>query len=114
MLVSGVQQSDSVIHIFLQIIFHYRLLPNIEYSSLCYRVNPCCLSILYRVVYISVNLILLVYLPLSLSPLITISLFSVSMHLFLFFKLESPHDPCHDDRCALEGILAFNLYFLSA
>ena len=51
MLVSGVQQSDSVIciyihthththtHIyFFQILFHYRLLQDIEYSSLCYTV----------------------------------------------------------------------------
>ena len=36
-LVSGVQQSDSVIHIYLfQVIFPYRLLQNIEYSSLLY------------------------------------------------------------------------------
>ena len=38
-LVSGVQPSDSVIHFF--IFFHYRLLQDIEYSSLCYTVNPC-------------------------------------------------------------------------
>ena len=39
-LVSGVQHSDSVIHlsiyIFIQILFPYRLLQNIEYSSLCW------------------------------------------------------------------------------
>ena len=35
LLVSGVQQSDSVIH--------YRLLQDIEYSFLCYTVGPCCL-----------------------------------------------------------------------
>ena len=36
-LVSGVQQSDSVIHVYLfQVIFPYRLLQNIEYSSLPY------------------------------------------------------------------------------
>ena len=37
-LVSSVQQSDSVIHIYIlfQILFHYRLLQDIEYSSLCY------------------------------------------------------------------------------
>ena len=47
LLVSGVQQSDSVIHIFFsQIFFPYRLLQNIEYSSLCYTVGPCWLSIL--------------------------------------------------------------------
>ena len=46
-------------YIILQILFPYRLLQNIEYGSLCYTVNPCCLSILYIVV--SVNLILLIY-----------------------------------------------------
>ena len=59
MLVSGVQQSDSVISImcvcvrvciFFQILFLYRLLQNIKYSSLCYTVGPCCLPILYIVV----------------------------------------------------------------
>ena len=40
-LVSGVPQSDSVMHIyiFFQVIFHYRSLQDIEYSSLCYTVN---------------------------------------------------------------------------
>ena len=38
MLVSGVQQIDSVIHTYIQILFHYRLLQAIEYSSLCYKV----------------------------------------------------------------------------
>ena len=47
MLVSGFQQSDSIIHIYIlfQIHFHYRLLQDIEYSSLCYTVGPCYLSI---------------------------------------------------------------------
>ena len=49
-LVSGVQQSDSVlyIHVFIlfQIIFPVRLLQNIEQSSLCYTVGCSCLSIL--------------------------------------------------------------------
>ena len=49
-LVSGVQQSDSVIHIpvsiLFQIPFQLRLLHNIEQSSLCYTVDPCWLSIL--------------------------------------------------------------------
>ena len=48
--VSGVQQSDSVIHInvsvLFQIFFPFRLLHNIEQSSLCYIVGPCWLSIL--------------------------------------------------------------------
>ena len=52
--ISGVQQSDLAIytHLFFQILFHYKLLHNIEYSSLCYTVNPCFLSLLYTVVYI--------------------------------------------------------------
>ena len=48
MLVSAVQQSDSLIHILFHILFHYGSLQNIEYSSLCYVVGPC-LSILYTV-----------------------------------------------------------------
>ena len=34
------------------ILFHDSLLQDIEYNSLCYAVNPCCLSILYMEVYI--------------------------------------------------------------
>ena len=49
-LVSGVQYRDSVIHIhvsiLLQILFSFRLLHNIEQSSLCYTVGPCWLPIL--------------------------------------------------------------------
>ena len=59
LLVSGVQQSDSVIYIYIyiciyicilyQILFHYRLLQDTEYSSLCYTVGPRWLPILYLV-----------------------------------------------------------------
>ena len=67
MLVSDVQQSDSVIYfiyiyiyiythvhtcILFHILFHYGLLHDIECSSLGYTVGPCRLSILYTVVYI--------------------------------------------------------------
>ena len=49
-LVSGVQQSDSVRHthvfILFQILFPFRLLHNIERSSLCYTVGPFWVSIL--------------------------------------------------------------------
>ena len=49
-LVSGVQQSDTVIHmhvsILFQILFPFKLLQNIEQSSLCYTVRPFLLSIL--------------------------------------------------------------------
>ena len=40
---------------FFQIIFHYRLLQDSEYSSLCYTVGPCCSSILYIGVYILIQ-----------------------------------------------------------
>ena len=64
MLVSGAQQSDvcvcvcvcvcvSVyIYIRLHVLFYYGLPQDIEYSSLCYIVGPCYLSVLYIVVCI--------------------------------------------------------------
>ena len=62
-LVSGVQQSDLVlclwiyiyvcIYILFQILFHYRLIHYIKYSSLCSTVGPCCSSTLYIAVCIS-------------------------------------------------------------
>ena len=49
-IVSGVQQSDSVIHthvsILFPILFPFRSLHNIEQSSLCYIAGSCWLSIL--------------------------------------------------------------------
>ena len=49
-LVSGVQPSDSVTRIHLSILLHilflFRLLHNIEPSSMCYTVGPCWLSML--------------------------------------------------------------------
>ena len=41
------------IYILVHILFHYGLSQDIEYSSLCYTVGPCCLSILYIKVCIS-------------------------------------------------------------
>ena len=51
--VSDVEQSDAAISLYMyvymyvcilfQILFHYRLLQDIEYSYLCYTVEPCCL-----------------------------------------------------------------------
>ena len=35
-------------YIISQIIFHYRLLQDTEYSSLSCRIGPCCLSMLYK------------------------------------------------------------------
>ena len=47
MLVSGVPHTDLITLYFFQILFPYRLLQNIEYSSLCYTLGPCWLSILH-------------------------------------------------------------------
>ena len=56
MLVSGVQQIDSVVHTHIFILFHicfpFRLLQNIEQSSLCCTVDPGWLFILNTVVCI--------------------------------------------------------------
>ena len=41
---------------FLNILFHYSLSQDNEYSSLCYTIGPCCFSILY--IYISVHLLI--------------------------------------------------------
>ena len=38
--------------ILFQILFHFKLLQDIEYSSPCYTVGPCCSSILYIVMCI--------------------------------------------------------------
>ena len=52
-LVSGVEQSDSVIHVHIsilfQILFSYRLLQSIGSSSLCCIIGPYCLSVLWIV-----------------------------------------------------------------
>ena len=37
-------------YIYRQILFHYRLLQDIEYSTLCYTAGLYCLSVLYIVV----------------------------------------------------------------
>ena len=84
-LVSGVQQSDSVIHIHVsilfQILFPFRLLHNIEQGSLCYTVGPCCLSILNIAVCTCQLQIPNLSLPLPLPP--------PSNHKFVFYVCES-------------------------
>ena len=94
MLVSGIQQSDSNIyndtHIYYSflILVHYRLLQgieDIEYSSLCYTINSCCLHMIVIVYIQYVNPILRIYLSPA-STLVTISLFSMSVGLFLLCK----------------------------
>ena len=55
-LIAAVQQSDSVIHIYIythsfSYSFHYDLSWAIEYSSPCYTVGPCCLTFLYMLFF---------------------------------------------------------------
>ena len=90
MLISGVQQSDSVIHIHISILFQilipFRLLQNIEHGSLCYTVGPSWLSTFkYSSVYMSIPNSQFIHMP-HLSFLVTISLFTMSVCLFLFCK----------------------------
>ena len=86
MLDSGVQESDFIyicvyiyIYILFQIVVHYRLVKDTEYSSLCSSVGPCRLSVLYIVVYSSVCMLIpnASFIP-PLSPLVTISMFFMS------------------------------------
>ena len=49
----GLSQEIGYIYRLLKILFHYRLLQDIEYSSLCCTVGPYGLSILYIVVCIN-------------------------------------------------------------
>ena len=71
MLVSVVQQSDSVIHIHISILFQtlfpFKLLHNIKQSSLCFTVGPCWFSILNTAVCTCVHVD--PKLQISLSPL---------------------------------------------
>ena len=88
-LVSGVQQSESVMHIHIstlfQIVFPYRSLQSTEQSSLCCTVGLYQLSILNIVVCICQSQSPNLSLP-PLTPLVTISLFSPSVTLFLFCR----------------------------
>ena len=66
--------------------FLLQIIKNIEYSSLCYTVGPCWLFILYiECVYVNPNFLIYPS-PHPLSPLVTVSLFSMSVSLFLFCK----------------------------
>ena len=63
---SGMQQSDSAIHIHEPILFQilnpnpHKLTQNTEYGSLCYTFGPCWFSVLYIALYY-VNSKLLIY-----------------------------------------------------
>ena len=88
-LVSGVQQSESVMHIHIptlfEILFPCRSLQSIEQCSLCYTVGPYQLFILYLVVCICQSQSPNLSLP-PLYPLVAISLLFTSVTLFLFCK----------------------------
>ena len=88
-LVLGIQQSDSVIYVYVSIFSnsHYRLLQDIEYSLLCYIVNPCYLSILCIVVCVCCSHTPNLSLLSTLSLLVTISLFPMSLYIFCFHWL---------------------------
>ena len=90
-LVSGVQQSDSVIHIYVsilfQILFPFRLLYNIEQSFLCYTVGPCWLSILDIAVCTCRSQTPNLSLP-PLSPPVTISVSSKSVKSVLNLQMQ--------------------------
>ena len=58
---------------------------DIEYSSLCYRAEPCCLSVLHIIASMCWPHIPTPFL-LQPSPLATTSLFSMPMSLFLFHR----------------------------
>ena len=82
-LVSGAQQSESVIHMHIstlfQILFPYRPLQSTEQSSLCYTVGPYQLSILYIVVCICQ----------SQSPNLSLCPFLPGNHKFVFYTCNS-------------------------
>ena len=80
---SKVIQLYIYIYIFFQILFHYRFLQDTEYSSLCYTVGPCCLSILWIVVCVCES-----QAP-SLSPTTHTSTIPVGNHKFVFYVCES-------------------------
>jgi len=73
------------VSILFQILSPLKLLQNIEYSSLCYTVGPCWLSVLYIVVCTRKSQTLSLSLP-SLFPLVVMNLFFMSGRLFLFYK----------------------------
>ena len=78
------------VYILCRMLFHYRLLQDIEYHSLCYAIGPCCLSIIY--IYRSTCLLTpnSQFSPSPSSSLINISLFSLQesfkSSFFLFFS----------------------------
>ena len=98
-LASGVQQSESDIHIHIVILFQIlfpddRSLQSIEQISLYYTIDPYQLSILYIIVQSQPPNSSLSF---CFSPLITISLFSISatvcflLNSLVYFTFQNPH-----------------------
>ena len=75
-------------YIFFHILIHYGLSQATEYSSLCSTAGACCLSTLYIITSANPKL---PNLP-TLFHLATMSLFSMSMNLFLFHGLTDLYD----------------------
>ena len=66
-------------------LFFYRLLQNIEYSSLCYTVSPCWLSILYIVCVFLKPKLLICPSP-TISPLVTLCFLRLWVYFCFFHK----------------------------
>ena len=82
------QESLSLYILFWIFFFHYRLVQDIEYSSPCYIVGLCCLSVLCAVMCICSSRTPLIYPSLPPCPLVSISLCSMSVsHFHCKFKL---------------------------
>lgn len=98
MIVSGVQQSESVMNIHVsipfQILFLFRLLHNIEQHSLCCTVDPCWLSTLFIF-----EIILFVYLIFTILGLLLLGLlYSCRQRgLLSICGAQAPH--CDDFSC---------------
>ena len=88
-LVSSAQQSDSVTHVYIsilfQILFHYSLLQDIEYSSVLYSRSLLFTYFIYSRVYMLSQTPNLSPVPAPPSPFVTL-VSSISVGLFLFCK----------------------------
>ena len=109
-LMSGVQQSDSVIHIYVsilfQILFPFRLFQKIERSSLCDTVDPCWLSILNIAVCTCQSQAPILSFPPPFSPPVTIIVMtSVEVSLCSLIRILLP-------LCFLNTSLYFQLHYL--
>ena len=106
-LVSGVPQSDSVMHIpvsvLSQILFPFGLLHYIEQSSLCYTVGPCWLSVL-NIAVIACQPQLQIYL--FLFPVVKITWFSWLDMLYILWS------NAHLDRVFSSVNLLFHVWWV--